>query len=193
MNSERLNELAVEFASGTLDAPEREDFRARLAAASAEDRAEAARIIDAAALLSLVAPPATPSPDLKAKILARTAATAGTPDLFKFVRNGAGDWLPLKVPGAYVKPLCMESYLDYAVVLGKLDPGATYPPHRHFAPEQIYILSGDLSIGEVRLEAGDFHSAAPGSAHGINHSEQGCVILAIISKKDLAAQFAATA
>jgi anti-sigma factor ChrR (cupin superfamily) len=86
----------------------------------------------------------------------------------------------------------MEDHQDYAMVLGKLDAGARYPAHRHDGPEQIYILSGDLSIGDVKLNAGDFHSAAPGSAHGVNSSEQGCVILAVLSKRDLLAQFAAT-
>lgn len=53
------------------------------------------------------------------------------------------------------------------------------------------MLTGDLWIGKVQLSAGDFHTAAPGSHHEMNRSETGCLILYVISKKDLAAQLAA--
>ena len=50
------------------------------------------------------------------------------------------------------------------------------------------MLSGDLHIGEQVLHAGDFHHAAAGSSHGVNWSEAGCVLLAVLSQEDLVAQ-----
>ena len=77
-------------------------------------------------------------------------------------------------------------------MLGKLEPGARYPGHSHLRPEDVFMLSGDLHLGEkVVLRAGDFHHAEAGTAHDVNWSEEGCVLLAVLSKEDLLNQFAA--
>ena len=43
---------------------------------------------------------------------------------------------------------------ELLTLVGLPNSGAKYPAHSHFGPEQVYIISGDLSIGDVRLEAG---------------------------------------
>jgi anti-sigma factor ChrR (cupin superfamily) len=190
---DRLKELAADFAAGTLEGAERDEFRSLVSAASEAHKAEAAAVVDAATVVGLSIPRAQAPATLRARLLNRVKPPQETPNLFKFLHEEQqGAWIPLKIPGAYVKLLHMDDLQDYAVVLGKLDPGAKYPAHQHREGEQIYILTGDLSIGDVKLKAGDFHHAGPGSAHGINHSESGCTILAVLSKKDLMAQFAAT-
>jgi anti-sigma factor ChrR (cupin superfamily) len=194
VNDDRLIELAAGFAGGNLEAGEHEEFRALLARASAAVRAEVGQIIDAAALATLsTMPPASPLPSapLRQRLLQRVRGGLSPSELLKFVRGGDEGWIALKVPGASVKLLSMEDDKDYSVVLGKLEPGARYPAHSHIGAEEVYILSGDLSIGDVKLVAGDFHHAAPGSSHDVNHSENGCTILAVLTKKDLMAQFAA--
>jgi anti-sigma factor ChrR (cupin superfamily) len=103
----------------------------------------------------------------------------------------AGDagWLPLPVAGAFVKLLSFDPSTEYAVVLGKLAPGARYPSHTHKRSEDIFMLSGDLHIGEQQvIRAGDFHHADAGSRHDVNWSDEGCVLLAVLSKEDLLAQ-----
>lgn len=189
-------ELAAGYAAGGLEGAERDEFRSLLRSASTPDRAEVAAIMNGAALVSLSLPREKPSTSLRQKVLdqinARPKAPPSGLDLLKFLREkDQGDWIPLKVPGAYVKLLFMDDSQDYVVALGKLDPGAHYPAHVHEGPEQIYVLSGDLFIGEQKLVAGDFHAAAAGSSHGVNHSEEGCTILAVLTKKNMMAQFAA--
>src|SRR6185369_14344666 len=51
----------------------------------------------------------------------------------------------------------------------------------HINGEDVFVLSGDLHIGEHVLRAGDFHHADAGTSHGENFSETGCAILAVIS------------
>ena len=186
MKLNRIKELAAGFAAGSLETDEQAEFRALLKAASPEAKHEASRIVDTAGLISLALPRKAPSASLKGKILSRIRPPKPTPELFQFI-PGTGDayWRPLRVPGAFAKLLSIEKEKGYAVVLGKLDPGTHYPAHHHIGPEQIYVLSGDLHIGEVALRAGDFHTAAAGSDHGINYSENGCTILAIVSTEDL--------
>jgi quercetin dioxygenase-like cupin family protein len=47
------------------------------------------------------------------------------------------------------------------------------------------MISGDLHVGEEVLRAGDFHHAEAGSQHAVNWSEQGCVLICVLSKEDL--------
>jgi len=192
--TERLQELAAGFASGALEAPEQDEFRALLRFASPEAKQEAADIINSAALVSLALPLQQPSPGLKEKILAQARKSApaipaapGLPFNFIWGQDQSG-WIPLPVPGAYVKPLSINREKGYSVVLGKLDPGTHYPEHEHASSEQIYILSGDLHIGDKVLHAGDFHHAEGGTRHGVNHSVGGCTILAVIPNDDAVAK-----
>jgi anti-sigma factor ChrR (cupin superfamily) len=195
VNTDRLKELAAGYATGELELAERDEFKALLQSAADVERKETAAVIDTGALLSLSRPLERPTPALRQRLMSRIgqSAIAKPVELLRFVRGADNSgWIPLKVPGAYVKVLSIEESRGHAVVLGKLDPGAHYPAHDHIGGEEIYVLSGDLFIGEVKLVAGDFHSAAPGSRHEVNHSEQGCTILAVLTKKDLMRQFAAT-
>jgi anti-sigma factor ChrR (cupin superfamily) len=185
---DRLKELAAEFAVGTLASAEHAEFHALLKSAPPDAQAEVSRILDTAAVIALALPRKTPSPSLKEKLLAQIHLPKATPELFQFVRSGDNSgWTALSVAGAFVKLLTLQKEKGYAVVLGRLDPGTSYPPHHHIGPEQIYILEGDLHIGDVALHAGDFHAAAAGSDHGVNYSESGCTILAIVSTEDLLA------
>ena len=99
-------------------------------------------------------------------------------------------WKPLPMPGAFIKLLSHEKERGYAVLLGKLDPGARYPAHVNAGPEDFYILTGDLVIGDRKLVAGDFHHADGGSQHVENHSVEGCTLLAVLTSEDPLVAFA---
>lgn len=205
MNLERVRELAALNAVGALDGNDAGEWAQLLA-----DRAMLEREITAfgnvAAGLAASLPVTTqPSPEIKTRLLAKTKALATAragagllqqlaPPLangFSYLRQTTTDgWVPLGVPGAYVKLLSFDETRDYAVVAGKLDAGARYPAHAHQAAEDVFVLSGDLTFGAEKLRAGDFHHAAAGTAHEVNFSEEGCTILAVISAQDLLAQFA---
>ena len=64
--------------------------------------------------------------------------------------------------------------------MGKLEPGTRYPAHVNVGPEDLYVLTGDLHIGDHRLDAGDFHHADAGSYHEVNHSIEGCTLIAVL-------------
>jgi quercetin dioxygenase-like cupin family protein len=205
MNEDRLQELAALNSLGALEAGELRELESQLAHPSDAVAREVAAFNDLTALLALsLAAPRDPPPNLKANILrviaeiepkSKPNGPAGQPaaatDGFKFLPvDGQGDWRKLPVPGAWVKLLSIDPDRGYAVVLGKLDPAARYPQHKHIHGEQVYVLSGDLHIGSHKLGPGDFHHADAGTVHGVNYSETGCVILAVISTDDLQAQMA---
>lgn len=198
MKKERIEELAALYAAGALDGEERQELERLLASGDAEAASEVARFSDVAAMIALAhAPSCEPPADLRSRLLEkiRPKNSEKTDELklppgFKFVlgqeENG---WQQLPVPGASVKLLSMDAERGYAVVLGKLAPGASYPAHKHIHSEQIFVLTGDLHIGAQKMEAGDFHQADAGTTH-VNFSETGCTILAVISVPDLQAQMA---
>ncbi len=203
MPRNRFSELAALHALGALDESEAREFQRLLAEETASGRAELRAFENVAAALAKTAPSALPSPGLKERLMRRLDPPA-PPDprldqlrqLLPPLKEGLGfvpsaettGWLPLPVRGAYFRLLSLDQARGCAVALGKLDPGAHYPAHRHFGPEDIYMLSGDLHIGPQLLRAGDYHHAAAGSSHPVNHSDGGCTLLIVISTQDLMAQ-----
>lgn len=179
-----------------MDPPEREELDALIAAAPPGDRT-AAGIIDAAALLSLRIPERSPSPHLKSALFQKisTPRTPPTPPPFRLIEQAVagGGWLSYGTPGAYLKLLNVDQERGFAVVLGKLDAGCVYPDHVHEGPEELFMLSGDLLVGDRRLQAGDYHHSEAGTAHHGNRSEQGCTLIAVVTGKKMVAQLAAIA
>ena len=153
------------------------------------------RAVDA---IALSAPPVKLPAGLKASILQRIDAEAQpaaipatrAPGLHFLPAADSTGWKQLPIPGAWIKLLSLEHQRGYAVLLGKLDPGTRYPAHVNAGPEDFYILSGDLHVGETVLGGGDFHHAAAGSQHEENHSEAGCTLLAILTTDDPLVAFA---
>ena len=207
IDKERLQELAALNAVGALDGEDAVEYQ-RLVADCAYLRQEIAGFNEVAARLAQTLPVTVrPSSALKASIMQRLGE-APTPDPrlaalsqllprqtegFAFLAQAeASGWQRLRVPGAAFKLLSWDRERGYAVALGKLAPGAQYPAHPHHGPEDLYMLSGDLHIGSQVLQAGDYHHAAPGTAHPVNFTEAGCTLLIVLTTENLLAQLAAT-
>jgi anti-sigma factor ChrR (cupin superfamily) len=134
---------------------------------------------------------------LKEKVMQRIDAIeaarrpASLPFGLKFLPGAdQSDWKPLPVPGTAIKLLSLERDRGYAVLLGKLEPGARYPAHVNSGPEDFYILTGDLVVGDRKLVAGDFHHADRGSRHEENYSLEGCTLIAVLTTDDPLVAFA---
>src|SRR5262249_34581942 len=55
--------------------------------------------------------------------------------------------------------------------------GARLAGHDHSDDEEIYVLEGDLTIGSLRLRAGDYHLARRGARHPAATTADGCLLL----------------
>src|SRR5437899_139456 len=191
--SEQQEELASLYVAGALSAQEQRAFEAELQGSPDLRKLvrELQRAVDALAL----ATPGTKLPSaLKDKVLSRiaaatdktSAAAVRAPSGGKapgFLFHGAGDsqgWKELPIRGAWVKLLSLEPERGYAVLMGKLGAGVRYPAHTHFGAEELYILTGDLHIGDRVLGAGDFHHSDAGTSHGVNYTVEGCTLLAVL-------------
>lgn len=49
----------------------------------------------------------------------------------------------------------------------RLMAGARFPRHAHHGTEEVVVLSGEVSIGDARMEAGDYLFTAPGEEHDV--------------------------
>ena len=204
MITEPRQELASLYALGALDAPEAHALEQEMRA-DAELRDLVIELQRTSDLVALASSWVEPPLALRGKVVARVAALQSpekppVPAMPAALAALAGlrfeqaaesrGWKPLPIPGAAIKLLSFENERGYAVLLGKLDPGTRYPAHVNAGPEDFFILTGDLVIGERKLVAGDFHHADAGSQHEENHSVDGCTLLAVLTKDDPLVAFA---
>jgi len=205
MITQQQQEQASLYALDALPAGERQEFESALRA-NVELRELARSLQRAADALACIAPRLAPPQSLREKLLARIRlsatqmisqqadAEAARPPGFHFhAANDPEGWKELPVRGAWVKLLSLEKERGYAVLLGKLGPGVRYPAHTHFGPEDLYILTGDLHLGDRALSAGDFHHSDAGTSHGVNYSKEGCTLMAVLPADHELVKFALAA
>lgn len=171
------NVLAAEYVLGTLGG----DALAAARARAIEDHAFRRLVGDwerRLAPLALTAEMPVP-PGLIDRIEARIAD--GGTELPGTVtrRAGSGAWTEVS-PGLHIKVLNRIESLGRHTFMARLAPGAEYIDHDHDQDEEIYMIEGDLIIGEVVLKTGDFHVARTGKHHPVHRSRTGC--LCIISQ-----------
>ncbi len=198
MINEQQQEQASLYALGVLGDHERQQFELARRADSELD-ALVRSFQRVAGTLALSVKSLSPPESLRANVLERIRlkgsleSAAAPPPKPGFQFHGAADaqgWKELPLRGAWVKLLTLERERGYAVLLGKLGPGVKYPPHTHSGPEDLYILTGDLHLGDRTLGPGDFHHSDGGTSHGINYSVQGCTLMAVLPADHELVQFA---
>jgi anti-sigma factor ChrR (cupin superfamily) len=100
------------------------------------------------------------------------------------LRAGEGEWEPTAAPGVKARTLHVDPARRYVTMLIRMEPGASYPGHRHADIEECYVLEGDLRVGGERLGAGDYQRADARSCHGVQSTEKGCLLLIVSSQED---------
>ncbi|MEK7727032.1 MAG: cupin domain-containing protein [candidate division KSB1 bacterium] len=99
-------------------------------------------------------------------------------------RSAEGEWEKTGVDGVEVKQLFVDDKRGYVTMLVRMQPGSSYPSHRHAGFEECLVLHGDLSVGETTLRAGDYQRAAGGSVHVIQSTKAGCSLFIVSSQHD---------
>jgi anti-sigma factor ChrR (cupin superfamily) len=183
-----VSEQLTLHALGLLDDAEADEMEAHVAECPVCQR-ELVDIRESAASVSMAAALVQPRASLRARVL-----EAVTPQVWKkwaapgssemhLVRDGEGEWERVR-EGVYAKQLYVDRSRDMVTMLVRMDPGARYVSHRHAAPEQCFVLEGDIRDGDVVCRAGDFQVLEPGSVHGAQWTKDGCLVLIVSSLKD---------
>lgn len=127
-------------------------------------------------------PAASMAPDLKHRLFARLELA--TPDAtlpvplsapnasYVAIREQDLNWQPF-VPGVTVAIVHIDEVKRERVGFLRAEPGVHYPFHRHAAVEEIFMLKGDLVIGDQVYGAGDYIRSAPNSTHA-PYTNSGC-------------------
>ncbi len=178
-----LDDLAMLDAAGALDEPQRLDLRARLAAATAGERAAVAELYELAAQTAVDAAADArapmPPPGLRDRLMTRVKES----QMF-WIRATEGAWTQAPIPGITVKLLSLDRTRNTAMILMRAEPGTRYPAHHHTGAEDCYVISGDVVAGGKHLYAGDFHHAAADSDHEPLYTEHGAELLLVVGAED---------
>jgi anti-sigma factor ChrR (cupin superfamily) len=175
------DDRAAEYVLGVLPAAEREAIER----AAASDPALAEEIDawnEQLSPLLLDAPEVEPPADMfdriKAAIAASAKPKAANSNLAgsRTVRADEGKWEAL-CPGIERNVLWFDREKKRITFLIRAQPGAEFPAHHHDDDEEAYVLSGDLSLGDLVLGAGDYHLARPGVSHPVGRTRGGCMLL----------------
>lgn len=153
---------------------------------------ELASYQEAIDVLPYAAPPVPMATDLKARLFERLeldlpapSVAPNRPDPFEIVsvRSQEMQWQPHPVPG--VRMAIFHSNPDKREITGLLraEPGVHYLNHQHADIEEIYMLEGDLVIGETTYHAGDYLRSYPGSMHE-PYTTEGCMFFFRTSMDD---------
>ncbi len=145
--------------------------------------------------LAHTAPPVTPPPGLRDRLMQRVAQEAAgareptaepvapttqpSPTDFVYIREDEGVWQDL-APGISAKFLYTDPDTDRRTAIFRMDPGTQLPPHQHLAVEELFVLDGDCHVAHDRvLRAGDYFRAPAGSQHELTYTEEGTTFISM--------------
>ena len=199
------SELAALYAGGALTYEERVQFEEHLATGCPLCQAEINRLNSVLAALYAATEPIPVPPEIRARLIQRIAsappagaasplrprldevpADGGQPAQDLVIKRAAeATWESTEIPGVQIRVLFMDRANNQFTALVRMAPGTSYPSHIHSGPEECLVLEGDLCGGKEVLHAGDYQRAPAGSCHGVQKSEQGCLLLITSSLTDV--------
>ena len=165
-------ELAPLYALDQLDAVER-DWVEQQIAECPDLVEELATYESAIAALPYTAPALPVAPDLKQRLFERLhldpPPASPLPDCppapYRAIRAADLNWQPHATPGVMIAIVHQDEITRELVGFVRAAAGVQYPVHRHAAIEEIFMLEGDLVIGDEIFAAGDYIRSQPGSSH----------------------------
>lgn len=90
------------------------------------------------------------------------------------------DWAATRYKGIFVNILRRDEQTGDATVLIRMQPGCSYPAHRHVGLEEVFILQGGYRDGHGERRAGEYILNEAGSAHSpVALDGEDCIMLAI--------------
>jgi len=110
---------------------------------------------------------------------------AGDAKRMEIHRGGEEDWEVLPDGDIRVRRLYVDEERNEVTMLVRMEPGSSYPAHRHGGDEQCYVLEGELNVGNDEvLRKGDFQVCPAGSHHDVQSTRTGCLLLIVSSRDD---------
>lgn len=192
---EAARELVELYLLGSLPGLEAAAFEAHLSDGCPHCEHELGALRGVIGLAGLDARPQEPPANLKQRLLERIGVGSQAPSRkapgvaldrngIHVIRAGEVPWVRAPFPGVHVKRLHSDPQTRTVTQLVRLEAGARYPSHRHASNEEIWMLEGEIEAEGVKVHAGDYCLAGPGSVHGELSSEHGALFLVKSSRDD---------
>ena len=197
-------EWAALRALGVLTADERAAYERHLAEGCPVCDSDLRSFEEVAGQLGLAAAPVQPPPSLRERLLDSIAGDTETksaeelgegaqepPEGILFNQGGVlisrsdeMSWQAAPLPGVFSKVLFNDPKRPYTTQLVRMEPGTTYPSHRHTEVEELYMLEGDLWVEGLKMGPGDYCRGEPDSIHGQVRTDSGALFLVLSSPRD---------
>lgn len=206
-------ELAGLFAAGSMSELQTAEYLKHLDDGCPRCSAELSSLAPAIESLALSLAPVAPPPRVRENLFLNISAAAtrlgdqapslpiggdkGKPQVWKdwasdkqnkdllISRGGQQEqWEETGEPGVRIRRLFVDRQRDQFTALVRMEPGASYPKHIHNGPEECLVIEGKLRVGDSVLDAGDYQYAPPGSLHGVQSTDCGCLLLIVSSLSD---------
>lgn len=193
--TEELRELASLYALDVLPYDEKASYEAHLSDGCEICAAEVAALRRITAVMGMTVDPVAPRPALRERLM-RTIVETPQPtppkpagvlyekDGVLVARHGEMDWKAGGLPGIFQKVLFDDTTRGISTSLIRLIAGAHYPSHKHAGVEELYLLEGELRVGNLVLRAGDYCRAEAGSVHEEIFTNEGCLFMVTSSHHD---------
>ena len=94
------------------------------------------------------------------------------------------EWRLGGVSGCERKDLFVDDRQQCVTSLVRMQAGTHFPAHRHFGPEEVFILSGDLVVEGQTMKPGDYCRAEAATIHSESYTESGCLFILKASQHD---------
>jgi anti-sigma factor ChrR (cupin superfamily) len=190
-----LRELASLYALDALAQEEKAAYEAHLGAGCAVCVAEVACFHKVTGAIGLSVDPVSPQAELRGRVMETIARTPQPPaqksagvlsdkDGVMIARPAEMTWAAGELPGVFLKVLFNDTTRGYKTAMVRMTEGTHYPSHKHAGVEELYLLEGDLFVGEMSMRAGDYCRAEAGSIHEEIATKNGCLFVVTSSHQD---------
>ncbi len=190
-----LRELASLYALDALAQEEKAAYKAHLGAGCAVCVAEVASFHKVTEAIGLSVDPVSPQAELRGRVMETIARTPQPPPAQKsgvlydkdgvlIARPAEMTWAAGELPGVFLKVLFNDTTRGYTTAMVRMTAGTHYPSHKHAGVEELYLLEGDLSVGDMAMQAGDYCRGEAGSIHEEIATETGCLFVVTSSHQD---------
>jgi anti-sigma factor ChrR (cupin superfamily) len=91
-------------------------------------------------------------------------------------------WRTTRHEGIHLCFLRRDEATGDSTVLIRMEPGSSYPAHRHVGVEEVFVLQGGYADARGAHRAGDYDMNEAGSAHApkaLEETGEDCIMLAV--------------
>jgi putative transcriptional regulator len=190
--TEELRELASLYALDAMPQDEKAAYEAHLGKGCTVCANEVAALRRVTGTIGFSVAPVSPPAQLRERLMDAVARTPArrTPGVIYekdgvfIARPAEMNWKSGGLPGVFQKVLFNDKQRGSYTSMVRMTPGTHYPSHKHAGVEELYLLEGDLRVGEMAMRPGDYCRGEAGSIHDEIVTRTGCLFVVTASHRD---------